>query len=269
MSRKWTPEEDRWLAEVYHLLPTDQIAAKLGRTKRAVRQHANKVLLLSLKVSGLYTIPEVAKALGVSRPIVRDYIAQGWIKTVGYRRHRFVAHDDLQRAVFTLRKKGPVPGWMTVAEAQRVLGYSRSNIQKLCLGQGIRSNKVQSRWYIDPSHVAELAATMRASGQTCLDWSRLSPKMAAYSRLQAEKKAERIALRARLEALYGRPLKMAPSAWCIDCGLKLPPRFLTKGRPPQRCKPCKADHLRISSTSKVAEWKARRRAEAQKEAQRA
>lgn len=266
MSRKWTPEEDQWLAKVYHLLPTDQIAAKLGRTERAVRQHANKVLLLSLKVSGLYTIPEVAKALGVSRPIVRDYIAQGWIKTVGHRRHRFVTHDDLQRAIFTLHKRAPVSGWMTVAEAQRALGYSRSNIHKLCLGQGIRSSKVQNRWYIDPAHVAELVATMRATGQTCLDWKRLSPEMAAYSRLQVEKKTERIALRARLALRTGKPVKMASPAWCIDCGLRLPPRPLAPGRAPQRCKACKADHARVYSTSKVALWKERRRLKEQEAA---
>jgi hypothetical protein len=183
--KHWTPAEDAVLRERWHLERPEDLAALLERTVVACKARAWSLLLSAKNPCNAYTSTQVALALGVSSAHVARLVRQGAIRTIGNRTQKFVTREELERVMPSLSRKTQVSGWVTAAQAQRLLGYSRASINKLCANKALRAYKANRYWRIDASHVAELASKMRAAGTTRLDWRSLSPEMQAYSLLQA------------------------------------------------------------------------------------
>lgn len=95
--KKWSTEDDEYLLEMYGTITMHALMKHFGRSKTAIEKRHQKLTgtISSHLAGGLYSPPQIAEAIGVSRrTIVR------WIHDYGlYATQKTIVHDNKKKAL--------------------------------------------------------------------------------------------------------------------------------------------------------------------------
>lgn len=140
---KWKPDELAYLSRHYGLLPDEEIAAFLGRSRHALRIAAYRKLGGQKRKDNFYTSAEVARALGIrdSKSII------GWVRKGYLRGERGPMYVGLSQV------------WRFSEQAIiRCLHHRPYLVKPTQVRQHIFQRIVQDEWQRDPWYTPEQAA---------------------------------------------------------------------------------------------------------------
>ena len=186
----WLPREDRTLRASAGVVPVDEVAARLGRSRPAILARARVLGLHWYRSrSGQphpgHTLGDVARLLGVSPCTARRWVATGWLsaarREVRLGRHALwlVWDDDLARFLRACRpiyepvrirdprwcafvaalppERDP---WLTPCEAAPLLRLTPHGVRKLIASGRLAAHRWGGRYYLRRSALTPRPASL-------------------------------------------------------------------------------------------------------------